>query len=38
VLDLGLAPVDKELPVAEVAAWAQVAATMLASDPAILLY
>ena len=38
VLEQGLAPVDKKLPVAEVAAWTQVAATMLASDPAILLY
>ena len=38
VLEHGLAPVDEKLPVAEVAAWTQVAATMLASDPAILLY
>ena len=38
VLEQGLAPVDEKLPVAEVAAWTQVAATMLASDPAILLY
>ena len=38
VLEQGLARVDENLPVAEVAAWTQVAATMLASDPAILLY
>ena len=38
VLEQGLAPVDENLPVTEVAAWTQVAATMLASDPAILLY
>ena len=38
VLEQGLAPVDETLPVTEVAAWTQVAATMLASDPAILLY
>ena len=38
VLKQGLAPVDENLPVTEVAAWTQVAATMLASDPAILLY
>ena len=38
VLQQGLAPVDENLPVTEVAAWTQVAATMLASDPAILLY
>jgi hypothetical protein len=38
VLEHGLAPVDENLPVTEVAAWTQVAATMLASDPAILLY
>jgi hypothetical protein len=38
VLEQGLAPVDENLPVTVVAAWTQVAATMLASDPAILLY
>jgi hypothetical protein len=38
VLEQGLAPVDETLSVTEVAAWTQVAATMLASDPAILLY
>ena len=38
VLKQGLAPVDERLSAIEVAAWTQVAATMLASDPTILLY
>ena len=38
VLKQGLAPVDEKLSAIEVAAWTQVAATMLASDPTILLY
>ena len=38
ILSQGLAPNDESLQAAEVAAWTQVAATVLASDPAILLY
>ncbi len=38
VLKQGLATFDEKLSAIEVAAWTQVAATMLASDPTILLY
>ena len=38
ILSQGLSSKDDALPPADVAAWTQVAATMLASDPAILLY
>jgi hypothetical protein len=38
ILSQGLSPKDESLQSAEVAAWTQVAATVLASDPAILLY
>ena len=38
ILSQGLSPKDETLEPAEVAAWTQVAATVLASDPAILLY
>ena len=38
LLSVGEAPRDKSIPVAEHAAWTQVAVIVLASDPAILLY
>ena len=38
ILSQGLSSKDESLQSAEVAAWTQVAATVLASDPAILLY
>ena len=38
ILSQGLSSKDESLQPAEVAAWTQVAATVLASDPAILLY
>jgi hypothetical protein len=37
-MEQGLSAVDQNLHSEEVAAWTQVAATMLASDPALLLY
>jgi hypothetical protein len=38
LMEQGLSAVDQNLHSEEVAAWTQVAATMLASDPALLLY
>ena len=38
LMEQGLSPTDQKLHTEEVAAWTQVTATMLASDPALLLY